>query len=77
MGLSLETSNDPSRGGIGGADKSKIQENFDYTEINLTDMYQSLNMQKEEIDKLLVLAKNNSDYYCHIPNQWPVEGKIT
>jgi len=77
MGLSLETSSDPSRGGVGGADESKTQENFDYTEFNLTDMYQSLSMQEEEIDKLLVLAKNNSDYYCHMPNQWPVEGEIT
>lgn len=79
MGIKTEKSKDttPSRGGQGGFEK--IRSNDEESEVLylVQDIKTSLAKQEQELDELLAMVNNNTDYFRSVPNQWPAEGEIS
>lgn len=79
MGIKSENnpSPEPSRGGKGGIDR-KIGSFGDGEMLQQTEEIRTqLARQEKELDELLAQVNNNTEYFRHLPNQWPVQGDIS
>lgn len=79
MGIKSENNSapEPSRGGKGGSDR-QIGSFDDGNMLQQTEEIRTnLARQEKELDELLARANNNTEYFRHLPNQWPVQGDIS
>ncbi|MGS0765959.1 peptidoglycan DD-metalloendopeptidase family protein [Syntrophomonas curvata] len=79
MGIKSENAPvpEPSRGGKGGIDR-QIQSFGDAGVLQQAEELRTqLARQEKELDELLAQANDNTEYFRHLPNQWPVQGDIT
>lgn len=79
MGIKSENTPvpEPSRGGKGGTDRQIQSFNDARVMQQVKELRTRLAKQEKELDELLAQADDNTEYFRHLPNQWPVQGEIT
>lgn len=79
MGIKGENSRtvEPSRGGKGGIDRRAGDAGSNQVLQQVEGIRTQLAKHEKELDGLLAQVNDNTEYFRHIPNQWPVEGEIS
>lgn len=79
MGIKSENNRivQPSRGGKGGIDRLIGDARSNQVLQQAQEIGTQLAKHEKELDELLAQVNNNTQYFRHIPNQWPVEGEIS
>lgn len=78
MGIndSIKTESELANGGKGGEDKEIDEKNRGVVE-KIQKAKEELSLQEKELDGLIARVKSEKDYFRAVPNQWPLEGRIT